>query len=70
MREDKTLGEKPSVRIPPPRGQVKVRMYKVVVKKIKSAVSMAGRGKKEDGAGSSSTTPNPSGCTSEKNSDS
>ncbi|KAK2633848.1 hypothetical protein Ddye_028640 [Dipteronia dyeriana] len=61
-------------RIPPKRGQVKVRIFTVVSKKVKAAVTAVGflNKKKGDGRTSSSTTTTPpqSAYTSEGHADS
>ncbi|GKV28580.1 hypothetical protein SLEP1_g37605 [Rubroshorea leprosula] len=70
MGDTKTSGEKPAVRIPPPRGGVKVRMFKELGKKVKTVVSIAKRqGKKEDGE-SGDGAANTSSYSSDGNSDS
>ncbi|XVF75477.1 hypothetical protein PTKIN_Ptkin13bG0191100 [Pterospermum kingtungense] len=52
MENKKTPERKPKVRIPPKRGQVKVKMFKELVKKVMSIVAPAKQG---GGGGSSST---------------
>ena len=57
----------PKRRIPPKRGQVKVKMFKQLAKKVMSVV---GTGKQGGSSGSSaSTTPPPSTYPSERRSD-
>ncbi|XWS66109.1 hypothetical protein CRYUN_Cryun05aG0172100 [Craigia yunnanensis] len=67
MENEKTPERKPEVRIPPKRGQVKVKMFKQLAEKVMSAVTP---GKQVGSSGSSaSTTPPPSTYPSEGHSD-
>ncbi|XVE75309.1 hypothetical protein DITRI_Ditri12bG0084200 [Diplodiscus trichospermus] len=54
MENEKTPGKKPAVRIPPKRGQVKVKMFKQLVKKVMSVITP---GKQGGSSGSSASTP-------------
>ncbi|XWS75091.1 hypothetical protein CRYUN_Cryun01aG0055200 [Craigia yunnanensis] len=63
MENKKTPERKPEVRIPPKRGQVKVKMFKQLAKKVMSVVTP---GKQGGGSGSlASITPLPSSYPSE-----
>jgi hypothetical protein len=56
-----------SARVPPQRGQVKARIFKELVQKVKNVVSVVGLSKKGNGNGGSAST---STYTSEGHSDS
>lgn len=69
--ESENTPERPQIRVPPRRGQIKTKIFAGLVKKVKDAVMIFGQAKKKGEAGAaSSTTPIQSAYTSEGHSDS
>ncbi|KAE7996898.1 hypothetical protein FH972_001580 [Carpinus fangiana] len=68
MENGERAPEKSLVRIPPPRGQVKVRMFKELMKGVKTAASAVAE-KSGCCGGSASVSQQPSSYTSERGSD-
>lgn len=57
-------GKRQEVRIPPPRGQIKIKIFQEAAKKVKNMVKMAaGLGKKVHDHHGSSTSTTPHGST-------
>ncbi|XVE99401.1 hypothetical protein REPUB_Repub03eG0195000 [Reevesia pubescens] len=69
MENEKTSKRKPEARIPPKRGQVKVKMFKQLKKMVMSVVSCYTRKTSGSNGRSTSTTPPPSSYPSEGHSD-
>lgn len=72
MKNDKKCSNIEEVRIPPPRGQIKARIFKNLAKQVKVIASVTGILRKEqsnNGSYSSSSTPPPSNYNTEGHSD-
>ncbi|GFY84594.1 hypothetical protein Acr_03g0013680 [Actinidia rufa] len=76
MDQNSNMVNKKMVEVPPRRGQIKSKMFGVLVKKAAIAISVVGFGREGgggsnggDGGGSASLTPPPSSYTSDGNSD-